>query len=437
MPGRDAMLRHQMTATVQHASSVFRLRRGGVFATAGQGKDEVPNPNPNPNLNPQFHSQAVRSRLACFSLFSHRRAFTAIEMVGVLAIIALLASATLPKMIRKIDRTVWEKEKADQQAMADSLTASILRNKTITNYAGIPGAIAKEMALSLSGITSTPRAWSRAFLVDPNFRIGGATLPYAQSSNGATGVTNARVMILASIAGDVPVPSSDNNSDFQAIWDTPEGSKPTTTTWNTWTGKGEDLLIKKINLEPLFYQLVLVDHDGASQARFFIDDPGTTVNAAGGQGTQAYYLDGTVLGLYDSNMSLQTRYLLQRNISFMFEAGAWRGQIQGSGIQTNGNDAATTVTASNFVTRATTFYNEPTNPNSQSQSASQTSVLVAMYTFMFDYVFWATECPHFDNHGMGNLQQIPEYLMLDGVGQLNSGGKGGIDTFSGDNGLLR
>ena len=80
------------------------------------------------------------------------------------------------------------------------------------------------------------------------------------------------------------------------------------------------------------------------------------------------------------------------------------------------------------------FYSEPPNP---SQTASQTSVLVAMYTFMFDFVFWATECPHFDNHAIGNLQQLPEYMMLDAVGHLNSGGTGGIDTFSGTGGLLK
>src|SRR5437762_3515979 len=107
------MIRHQMTATVQHASSVSRLRRGGVFSSPAEGKEQgAPAP---------------------FNLSSGRRAFTVIEMVGVLTIIALLASATLPKMTRRIDRTVWEREKADQQAMPDALTASILRNKTITN----------------------------------------------------------------------------------------------------------------------------------------------------------------------------------------------------------------------------------------------------------------------------------------------------------------
>jgi hypothetical protein len=60
-----------------------------------------------------------------------------------------------------------------------------------------------------------------------------------------------------------------------------------------------------------------------------------------------------------------------------------------------------------------------------------------MYTFMFDYVFWATECPHFDNHGNANLSSLPEYKMLDDMGHSASGGTGGIDVFSGTGGLLK
>jgi hypothetical protein len=354
-------------------------------------------------------------------------------MVGVLTIISLLAAAVISQMIRRIDRAAWEKEKLDQQAMADAYTRYILRNKSITNYPGIPGAIAKQMAWPLSGITQTPRGWNRVFLVDPNFTIGGGK-SYTQGTNGTAQPANARIMILSSIAGNLPVSvvSSDNNADFQAIWDTADGAKPATSTWTTWNGKGEDLLIKKLNLEPLFYQLLLCNNDSTA-AIFSIDSTNNLITLQRGSPcTNSYYLDGTVLGLYDCKGGLLTQYLLQRSIGFVFESCAWRGQIQGSGIETN--NTSISAMATNFVNTASLFYSKPTNPAASSQGASQTSVLVAMYTFMFDYVFWATECPHFDyhNYSTNNAGGLPEYDMLND----NSQTSGRIDAFSGAGGLL-
>src|SRR5947208_2911994 len=64
--------------------------------------------------------------------------FTAIELIGVLAIIALLASVLVPNVIQKVDHAAWERERADLQTMAESFSASVLRNRTITDYAGMP-----------------------------------------------------------------------------------------------------------------------------------------------------------------------------------------------------------------------------------------------------------------------------------------------------------
>jgi len=362
----------------------------------------------------------------CRKFCGQRRAFTVIEMIGVLTVIALLAAAVIPNLIRRLDRQAWEREKSDLQSMADSYTQFILHNKTVTNYAGIPLAIATEMALPLSAITTTPRGWGRAFLVDPGFSLDG-NKSYVQSPSGlANKPAKTRAMIVSSLAGTLPRNSSDSLTDaeFQAIWDTPEGGKPSVAPWDTWTGRGEDLLIKKLNLEPLFYQLIL---DGGNQAQFSIDNGTTNFVTL----TNCYYLDGTILGLYDCSANLQTRYLVQRNISFVFEDCAWRGQIQGAGTRTN---TTTSSSSSNFVNRATTFYNTYPNPNAQS-GASSISVLVTMYTFMFDYIFWATECPRFDNHGFQNVSTLPEYKMLDDIGQNSTSGS--LDDISGQNGILK
>ncbi len=188
--------------------------------------------------------------------------------------------------------------------------------------------------------------------------------------------------------------------------------------------------IKKLNLEPLFHQLILVNHDQTSTVQFSIDgvpSPAKDV-PSGGLGWSKYYLDGTVVGLHDASGVVQTRYLLKRSISFVFESGGWRGQFEG-GQPYN-------PVALEFLNHATAFFNQPVNPQAQ-QGASQFSVLLAIYTFMYDFTLWANECPHFDDHYTGgnppSPSSLPEYIMLRNQGQNG----GNIDNFSGLGGLLK
>ena len=60
-----------------------------------------------------------------------------------------------------------------------------------------------------------------------------------------------------------------------------------------------------------------------------------------------------------------------------------------------------------------------------------------MYTFMFDYVFWSTECPHFDYHGetAGTPSNLPEFNMLNDIGDETA--TGSIGKYAGAGGLLK
>src|SRR5882672_4424742 len=96
------------------------------------------------------------------------RAFTAIELVGVLTVIALLAAAVFPTVIRRIDQAAWTKETADLNTIADAYTQCILRNKTIPNLTNWASSVASQLSLPVSAVTNTPRGIPRVFLVDLN-----------------------------------------------------------------------------------------------------------------------------------------------------------------------------------------------------------------------------------------------------------------------------
>ena len=173
---------------------------------------------------------------------AQRHAFTAIELVGVLTVLSLLGLALIPQVIKRIDHAAWERETSDLNTIADSYIQSSLRNKTIPGTNTWASSVASYMSVPVTGITNTPRGLARAFLIDPNLRVGtnaGSGLPYTQDINGSTNPANARVIFLSSLSRALPVASgSPSATEFNAIWDTPENGKPSTATWTSWAGKG-------------------------------------------------------------------------------------------------------------------------------------------------------------------------------------------------------
>jgi len=341
-----------------------------------------------------------------------------------MAVMAALAAAVTPTIIRRVDRAAWTKETADLNTFADALNQSIIRTKTIPSYTNWASTVASQMSLPVSVISTNSRRYARAFLIDPSLSINGA-LPYTQTPNGTTKPVSARVMIVSSLARALPASVTNgvaSAADFTAIWNAAENTVPAGPAFSGWGGTGEDLRIKKLNLEPLFYQLILVNHSGNTNTvpRFSIDDNSNTTAVT--NWLNKYYLDSTVIGLYGATTNLQTRHLLKRSISFLFESDAWRGQVQGGESYSSSGDA--------FYNTAVTFFSRPINPAAeaaaQTHGVSQYGVMIAMYTFMFDYVYWANQCPHFANHGQ-SPSGTPEFLLLDNQGKTSIGN---IDRFS-------
>src|SRR6187402_2057425 len=78
--------------------------------------------------------------------------FTLIEMIGVLAIMAILAAVTVPPVIERIHLAKAAKEMRDLPVLAAALNRHILRTKTIPSqdWAQV---IADELAVPINQVT--------------------------------------------------------------------------------------------------------------------------------------------------------------------------------------------------------------------------------------------------------------------------------------------
>src|SRR5713101_1242532 len=93
---------------------------------------------------------------------SHR-AFTLIEMIGVLAVIAILLAVLVPALLRQVDRLAGEQEKASLKAIGDALQQNIARNRYIPSGSDWATNAAIELGVNVFNVTTSARALPRLF----------------------------------------------------------------------------------------------------------------------------------------------------------------------------------------------------------------------------------------------------------------------------------
>lgn len=377
--------------------------------------------------------------------------FSLIEMIGMLAILALLTAAITPVAVRRIDQAAWLKEVNDLSTISNALTLQFVRSNNVPSATTWAGAVANWLNRPVTNINYNPRKFQRLYLVDPNISL---TLPYAQSGNTGLGTapTSARIMVVSTIARTNVPPTI----DFNQTWNWNNVLSPTAkpASWSTYPGNGYDVCIQRINLGQMFYQLVLVNRDqappGATNAPFNINGftpPTIVTNLSGGYANGSiwnnYYLAGSAVGLWSTNNGLATTYILNQNTSFVFENGTWNAQIQGCPGCTNAPPSGSSGLASQYNQAAINFFNSQWNSAAGGpgyKGAAQNAVLSAFGNLMMDYTMWSEASSNsvavpFSSNGVGNKSgQLPAWVIL-------TGEQGNVDTFTGTgtgskNGLL-
>ncbi len=177
------------------------------------------------------------------SRLRQRRAFTLLEMIGVLAILGVLATLMAPNAIKSIDRAAAKAEANLLAGLADSLAAYLVENEALPTVGTWPAALADYAQTSAAGLATNKRQGPRVLVYDP------AAAPAE------------RAVFLSSMRSGLALPTAANINTaarFQDIWDTPDGELPTAASWNGWAAwaavedSGDYLLVQRVNLKSIY-----------------------------------------------------------------------------------------------------------------------------------------------------------------------------------------
>jgi hypothetical protein len=224
-------------------------------------------------------------------------------------------------------------------------------------------------------------------------------------------------MIVSTLAQNLPTnlfvfPSA---AIFNDLWNTPQGARPTNNIWASYKGSGDDLLIQRINLDPLFHRVILLNLDYGTPPSASVNSGSQAQILQGGRGTNSYYLDSTVLGLYDPTANLTSREVVRTDLSRVFQNGIWRAEID------------STITTNDFSTIAAVFFGAPAPPVALCKwNPTPHGVMDSFAAFMFAYAAWANDGTCFSYHGNGNQKFVPQYnIIADSLSFFNKQNGGG------------
>jgi type II secretory pathway pseudopilin PulG len=323
-------------------------------------------------------------RAAAKSRRAVRRAqgFSLLELIGVLGVIAIMATLLIPPIIQQMKLAAAEQESMALQRMAQGFKDHVLRNKQIPDETDWAQVIATELGLHAEDVRSNKYA-ARVYLIDPALRIGAVngTLPYTQANSGSVvepASSSWRLMIVSSLDAGRPIPVASGVGEatsFNNIWNAPDGAVPAE--WpGTWLNHGDDLKIQRINLATLFKRVILSNYDSPSSGNFAMD--GNTPGSIPAEGVNAFFIEGTVVSLLDSNQVVESRQLLRWPVTFVYERGSWRGQIF-QGLKLTDDD---------LYPASTLFLKSSLNAHAGS-GATPAAVVDAMAGYMTNYANWA------------------------------------------------
>jgi len=291
-----------------------------------------------PSILPRIHSISSHARPAATG-------FTLIEVIGVLAIMAIAAGVLTPSIAQRISRMRSAAEDSKLATIGDAVVQFATLHQQIpgtdswsAEVAQLLGWSPQEVRCSIPQDSST----ARVFLIHPSFapaNIGSGSFSdriWTQGTDGTSSVRDARILILSVHRSGLALPLSSGTapsaSEFDQVWNwypDPSTQAPPSGWPSAWDGHGENLHVRRINFQPLFRRVTFSNAGFPDSIPSFQIGSGSPVRLRSTPTFDALYLTGTTLRVYranpgsDSPGMLQLIHTLRGDVNFVYAHDQW------------------------------------------------------------------------------------------------------------------
>ena len=218
------------------------------------------------------------------------------ELIGVMAVIAIMAGALAPNIFDSIDRAYADAESQNLQSLAGNLESYILENQRI------PTAARSSWVPALASVSEYPEAsiefnqknFRRRLIADPRFFTSSDSQfkGFVQNQGLTTAPVSPRIMLVSDMTRNVPKVANQFQV-FDDIWN--QSGTPVLV-------ESDDLKIERINLTDIFHRLIL-SNQNTNQPYYQLESgKRTALPAANGSldgSTTRFVLGGTRLNLFE------------------------------------------------------------------------------------------------------------------------------------------
>lgn len=242
--------------------------------------------------------------------------FTLIEMIGVMAVIAILASAIAPSVVDMAVKAKAEKEAISLKTLSESLHQSILQTKSIPLAATSSwvSAIAQQNNLPTSKIEFNHANFRRGYYIDPRFLTASDSTFSGYPSQGLTvSPVSPRIMLVSNLTANAPSAPT-TAAAFEAIWNQSASASIV---------ESQSIKVVRLNLRSTFHRIIF-NNDAALQASYVFESNSKQALVAGL--TERYVLDSTKISLYTDSYPaglLDLVSLAKSDVSFRYDGSAW------------------------------------------------------------------------------------------------------------------
>lgn len=191
------------------------------------------------------------------------KGFTLLEMIGVMAVLAILAAALAPNVVQMVDEGYYQAERKSLRTLADGLEQYIASSKQIPAGSAWHTAVADMVALPLSRVEQNDKRYRRQVYFDPRFltTTDRTWNGYTQTTGLSSPPNSPRIMLVSNLRGEVRA-NLNSHTAFEAVWQQADGAI---------LQESREVLIQRVNLAPMFVKINQPD-SVPSEVYLIVDD---------------------------------------------------------------------------------------------------------------------------------------------------------------------